>query len=321
MLAATSAPSLLRRRAACGYPIGSGKSVGQRTIWCAEQATSLSTGAAGTKNEVMSDEDYDDDYSSESSGFESIDLERKDQATKARFDRFDTNSNGLLEEGEVAALLETLGCNTDGDETVIDTISVFGKFDDDKNGTLELPEFEQMWRFMHEESGQVPEVRTMFDTYDLDGKGVLDRECMARLLFEIGYRKRELDSQASVMFNQYNMAGDDLVTFEELQSMWDWLQEEKERLDAESSDEELNENKRLLGKVCRSRTIALQLNCDVLRARFHACVCINQIKSLNEAYVKELTAHYEDVESSAAELARYRKEIADLRERIQIVMM
>ena len=69
------------------------------------------------------------------------------QSARAVFDKYDTNRDGVLDQDEVAAMIDSIGYEVDA-SYVGGVMEIFGKFDTDHNGTIELAEFPQLWEHL-----------------------------------------------------------------------------------------------------------------------------------------------------------------------------
>ena len=69
------------------------------------------------------------------------------QSARAVFDKYDTNRDGVLDQDEVAAMIDSIGYEVDA-SYVGGVMEIFGKFDTDRNGTIELAEFPQLWEHL-----------------------------------------------------------------------------------------------------------------------------------------------------------------------------
>ena len=64
------------------------------------------------------------------------------------FTRFDLNHDGVLEQSEVVSMLEAVGHNTD-DSYVGQAVKMFGQYDADGNGILDMVEFSALAQHLH----------------------------------------------------------------------------------------------------------------------------------------------------------------------------
>ena len=63
---------------------------------------------------------------------------------RARFDRFDVDKTGELEESEVQAMMQEMGFECDAAYLN----AMMRKFDTDGNGSVGFAEFQKMWKFI-----------------------------------------------------------------------------------------------------------------------------------------------------------------------------
>ena len=116
-------------------------------------------------------------------------------SARALFDQYDTNRDGVLDQAEVAAMIEAIGYEVDA-SYVGGVMDIFGRFDTDNGGTIDLSEFSRLWAHLGqgplaaeegEEEAQQPRIeaaaarqplggvpgsaRALFDQYDTNRDG------------------------------------------------------------------------------------------------------------------------------------------------------
>ena len=63
------------------------------------------------------------------------------------FNRYDTNRDGVLDSNEIQAMIDDIGYEVDA-QYVGGVMGIFGKFDADGNGKIDVGEFEALWNHL-----------------------------------------------------------------------------------------------------------------------------------------------------------------------------
>ena len=69
------------------------------------------------------------------------------RTTRSVFELYDTNGDGVLDRDEVTAMIDAIGYEVDS-SYVGELMEIFGKFDTDSDGTIDLTEFPRLWEHM-----------------------------------------------------------------------------------------------------------------------------------------------------------------------------
>ena len=112
------------------------------------------------------------------------------QTVSQAFAKYDTNGNGTLDSDEVLRMIAGMGFDVD-EEYVAGVMQIFGSFDHDERGAIEMDEFAALWEHLGgsrlapesaEAAGQgTPKMEDLFAKHDTNGDGVLDaEECVAK---------------------------------------------------------------------------------------------------------------------------------------------
>ena len=169
------------------------------------------------------------------------------QTARAVFDKYDTNRDGVLDQDEVAAMIDSIGYEVDA-SYVSGVMEIFRKFDTDHNGTIELAEFPQLWEHLGGEAlvvetddtrataspaptpqhvaahGGPQTARAVFDKYDTNRDGVLDQDEVAAMIDSIGY---EVDASyvGGVMeiFGKFDTDHNGTIEMAEFPQLWEHL--------------------------------------------------------------------------------------------------
>ena len=139
------------------------------------------------------------------------------ESLEAVFDRFDLNKDGLLDQREVGAMVDSLGYDVDAGY-VGGLMGLFGNFDHDASGSIEVGEFNSLWVQLGgtalvsdgravvaaapsgpgPPSGPAPpsgpplgggaeSLEAAFDRFDLNKDGLLDRREVRAMADSLGY--------------------------------------------------------------------------------------------------------------------------------------
>ena len=166
----------------------------------------------------------------------------------AAFDRFNTNGDGMLDLEEVRYMLDAAGFEADSDY-VLGIGRMFGKYDRDGSGGIELGEFRQLWaqlglgeRFAraaewggepqhHPVPEEAPppvagpgEITAAFDHFNLNGDGMLDNEEIRSMLEAANF---SVDSSyvngLADLFGKYDADGSGGIELQEFHLLWEQL--------------------------------------------------------------------------------------------------
>eukprot|EP01048_Picozoa_sp_COSAG05_P014864 COSAG05_NODE_1725_length_4206_cov_2.026784_4_plen_191_part_00 len=89
----------------------------------------------------LSSEEYDESTSSR------LVSPARQKTVSATFQQYDTNNDGVLDEMEVSAMMNAVGFEVDGDY-VKGVMNIFGKFDADIDGGIDVTEFGKLWAYL-----------------------------------------------------------------------------------------------------------------------------------------------------------------------------
>lgn len=119
------------------------------------------------------------------------------------FRKADNDGDGKLSYEELKDLLQSLGLEEDEEKLNKIVLTV----DTDKNGTIDLAEFQSIIDSMKTKTTMSFEqqLRQMFDLYDADGSGTIDQDELAQLMATLGYDLT--DEELSAMIAEVDADG------------------------------------------------------------------------------------------------------------------
>lgn len=138
------------------------------------------------------------------------------------FDRYDTNGSGEMDAEELASAMGWFGSPT----TTAQAAAIIQRFDDDGNGVLCKPEFLMVMRNRLEE--EISEMRSLFGEFDRDRSGTMDLGEIQELFLKCGYTisKEVVHDNIKVIIGnnnaQYNRLGEFTgeLMFEDVLRLW-----------------------------------------------------------------------------------------------------
>ena len=158
----------------------------------------------------------------------------------AAFDRFNRNGDGMLDMEEVRLMMENANYSVDA-PYVVGLADMFGTYDEDGSGGIELPEFRIMWAQLNlaqllagssAQSGAEPgfppphqmptdEVAAAFAKYNRNGDGMLDLQEIDALLEDA---KFDVDASyvngLAGMFGKWDADGSGGIELAEFRELW-----------------------------------------------------------------------------------------------------
>lgn len=151
-----------------------------------------------------------------------------------QFDKFDLNKDGVLDMDEVKAMMGVLGYKT-SDDYVAQTMDLFGDYDADGDGMVQIEEFEALWKHLGGDQvsaaqGTVKEVPAevladplygRFQSFDQTSQGFLTRHDIQGMMTALGYAANE-DYLTSLLdlFGIFDADDDGVVDFDEFKDLW-----------------------------------------------------------------------------------------------------
>ncbi len=133
----------------------------------------------------------------------------------AAFHKADIDGDGKLSYEELKDLLQSVGLEEDEEKLNKIVYAV----DTDKNGTIDLAEFQSIIDSMKTKTAVTFEqqLRQTFELYDADGSGSIDRDELAHLMATLGYDLT--DEELSAMIDEVDANGNGGIEYEEFQSL------------------------------------------------------------------------------------------------------
>ena len=162
------------------------------------------------------------------------------RTTRSVFELYDTNGDGVLDRDEVTAMIDAIGYEVDS-SYVGGVLEIFGKFDTDSDGTIDLTEFPRLWEHLGGDPLAVEDdkavstplsgprstmqtSRSVFELYDTNGDGVLDRDEVTAMIDAIGY---EVDSSyvggVLEIFGKFDTDSDGTIDLTEFPRLWEHM--------------------------------------------------------------------------------------------------
>jgi Ca2+-binding EF-hand superfamily protein len=175
------------------------------------------------------------------------------------FERYDTNGDGVLDQNEVAVMIDDIGYQVD-DSYVGGVMDIFGRFDQDQNGTIDLGEFPRLWEHLGGEAlapeaspppapapapAPVPApapapatpsargaggrrlprtARQVFERYDTNGDGVLDQNEVSAMIDDIGYQVDDsYVGRVMDIFGRFDQDRNGTIDADEFVQLWKHL--------------------------------------------------------------------------------------------------
>lgn len=175
----------------------------------------------------------------------------EDPQLREKFERFDLNNDGVLSQYEVQQMIQTLGYHVNTDY-LAQTMNLFGEFDKDGDKVIQFGEFEELWTHLNagmpaeqqtEAKAQplqrqlsypgsltnspIPSIVETFIKYDTKEDSVLDKEEVAAMMADLGYKADQAYIDALFeMYSDYTpetMQHDDFIHVERFEELWHHL--------------------------------------------------------------------------------------------------
>lgn len=128
---------------------------------------------------------------------------------KRAFDKFDVDNDGCLDQVEVGKALRELGIQISDRELDI----IFGEYDVDGNGTLDLPEFTLMMGRQRCNADSKDSLRQAFAKCDTDGSGTLEIAELRQIMKEFGVEMD--DEELDEIFREADVDGSGAICYDE----------------------------------------------------------------------------------------------------------
>jgi hypothetical protein len=161
----------------------------------------------------------------------------RDHLKQAAFDYF-KGDDEMLSEVELTRLLDAADYAADG-SYIEQALEIFGKFDDDGSSAIDFPEFSQLWDYLQlddrmKQSGMediilgqshLPQTAAaLFNKYDTNGDGVLDKDEVRAMMDDVGYEADEdyIDGMVDV-FGKFDKDGGGSIGMSEFPALWKHL--------------------------------------------------------------------------------------------------
>ncbi|KAJ3158997.1 hypothetical protein HDU86_002166 [Geranomyces michiganensis] len=131
---------------------------------------------------------------------------------KEAFNLFDRDKSGAIDLDELGAVMKSLGFTPSSAELA----AMIDKVDADHTGTVEFDEFLEMSHdWMMQEIVTKEQVREAFEAIDLEGKGFISAETLAKLLDMLMPDQVKGRDEIADMIKEFDMDGDGVIGFED----------------------------------------------------------------------------------------------------------
>ena len=131
---------------------------------------------------------------------------------KAAFDMFDIDKSGDISADELVSVLGQLGKETSLD----DAKDMIRLVDENGDGDIDFREFVIMMK--GNEGGKDDELRTVFDIFDADGNGYIDKDELKNVMTQL-MGHNVTDSELESMMKEADLDNDGQIDFEEFKKM------------------------------------------------------------------------------------------------------
>ncbi|CAM9277656.1 unnamed protein product, partial [Ectocarpus fasciculatus] len=134
------------------------------------------------------------------------DQKKKRQEWKATFDMLDKDRSGGIGAKELKIGLRGMGFRPTNEEIEL----IMREYDTDGTGELEFPEFCEIMASKQKETaiGDILGTRRVFDSFDIDGNGAIDKEELAKALDILGFNKTTSEVEKIMETYDANHSGD-----------------------------------------------------------------------------------------------------------------
>jgi Ca2+-binding EF-hand superfamily protein len=134
---------------------------------------------------------------------------------RAAFNMFDLDGSGSIETHELKEVLTQLG-EAPSDEDIQEMIILV---DENKDGVVDFDEFITLMRLRMGDSGEDAEhnLKDVFDIFDADGSGFIDRKEMGSLMKKLAQSLSE--DEITAIMEEVDIDGDGEVSFEEFKNL------------------------------------------------------------------------------------------------------
>jgi calmodulin len=134
---------------------------------------------------------------------------------RAAFNMFDIDGGGTIETHELKEVLTQLG-ESPTDDDIQEMIELV---DENQDGVVDFDEFITLMRLRMGDSGEDAEqnLRDVFDIFDADGSGFIDRKEMGSLMKKLAQSLSE--EEITAVMEEVDIDGDGEVSFEEFKNL------------------------------------------------------------------------------------------------------
>ena len=150
---------------------------------------------------------------------------------RSRFDEFDTDKSGALEDTEIQAMMTSMGFACDDSYLA----AMMKKFDQNSDGKVDFDEFQKLWQFVvpvatptdaaaAASAGSAPAAAdgaSLFSRFDVNTDGQLSREEVSAMMQQLGFAMD--DAYLAGIFKKFDTDGDGLLSSTEFDKLASFL--------------------------------------------------------------------------------------------------